>query len=99
METNEVGIALSDYRRGEIEVSSNAATRHKCVRIESMRKMSIIMILQFGWVCPGCATAQTAPVALANGVANNATNIDQVLDALDARGKDFKTFIADVKLA
>jgi len=44
------------------------------------------------------ATFADAPADIANRTLTNQSSVDEILDALDARGKGFKSFSADVKL-
>lgn len=56
--------------------------------------MKLTSVLLGCLICIGCTTtqAQTSPLTLNSSV-------DEILDALDARGKNLKSFTADVKLA
>src|SRR5689334_20260837 len=55
--------------------------------------LTIVMLLMCGFVFAD------PPADIANKEFTKDSSVDEILDALDARGKGFKTFTADVKLA
>lgn len=63
--------------------------------VKNMNMKSILLMIL---LISGCAIVQPSLADAAHDELKPDSSVDQILDALDARGKDFKTFTADVKL-